>query len=194
MTTAFLDVDTQLDFMFPAGALYVPGAELLLPAFERLTRHAAAAGIPLVSTVDAHTENDPEFRVWPPHCVIGTAGQQKAARTLLENRALVHAGPGPASFEGAPQIVVEKHRIDIFEDSNLRQVIERLPAERYVVYGLVTEYCVRCGALGLLRAGKKVELVRDAIRSLGEADERRTLDEFTAAGGRLTTVAAVCGG
>ncbi len=194
MTTAFLDVDTQIDFMFPAGALYVPGAERLLPLFERLTRYAACAGIPLVSTMDAHTEDDPEFRVWPPHCVIGTAGQQKAAGTLLERRAVVHAGPGPVAIEGARQIIVEKHRIDIFEDSNLGRVIEMVRADRYVVYGLVTEYCVRCGGLGLLRTGKRVELATDAIRSLSADEERRTTEEFTAAGGRLTTVAAVCGG
>jgi nicotinamidase/pyrazinamidase len=36
MKTVFVDVDTQIDFLFPAGALYVPGAERLLPAIARL--------------------------------------------------------------------------------------------------------------------------------------------------------------
>ena len=27
---AFFDIDTQIDFLFPAGSLYVPGAERLL--------------------------------------------------------------------------------------------------------------------------------------------------------------------
>src|SRR5581483_4392706 len=27
----FFDIDTQVDFMFPAGALYAPGAEKLIP-------------------------------------------------------------------------------------------------------------------------------------------------------------------
>ena len=36
MKTAFIDVDTQIDFMFPAGALYVPGAELVLPQVATL--------------------------------------------------------------------------------------------------------------------------------------------------------------
>ena len=58
MKTVFVDVDTQIDFLFPAGALYVPGAERLLPAIARLNHFAAAQGIPLISTTDAHREDD----------------------------------------------------------------------------------------------------------------------------------------
>ena len=42
MTTLFFDVDTQIDFLFPAGALYVPGAERIVPAIARLNQYAAA--------------------------------------------------------------------------------------------------------------------------------------------------------
>src|SRR6185312_16056768 len=73
MKMVFFDVDTQLDFLYPAGALYVPGAESIVPRVAALNRYAADTGIPLISTVDAHTEDDPEFRHWPPHCVAGTA-------------------------------------------------------------------------------------------------------------------------
>ena len=31
MNTVFFDVDTQIDFLYPAGALYVPGAESIVP-------------------------------------------------------------------------------------------------------------------------------------------------------------------
>ena len=62
MKTIFFDIDSQLDFLYPAGALYVPGAERIVPAIERLNRHAAMYDIPVVSTTDAHPENDPEFK------------------------------------------------------------------------------------------------------------------------------------
>src|SRR5512132_921386 len=84
MKTVFFDIDTQLDFLYPAGALYVPGAEALVPALVRLNQYAVGKGIPLISTADAHTENDEEFRTWPHHCVAGTAGQAKPAATLHE--------------------------------------------------------------------------------------------------------------
>ena len=63
MKTVFVDVDTQIDFLYPAGALYVPGAEALLPVLARLNQYAAAQSIPVLSTMDAHLEDDPEFTV-----------------------------------------------------------------------------------------------------------------------------------
>lgn len=190
MKTVFVDIDTQIDFLYPAGALYVPGAEELLPAFSELNRHAAAHGIPVVSTTDTHLENDPEFRDWPAHCVAGTAGQAKPWATLLDKRIVVPA-PGGYDVSGAQQIVVEKRRIDLITDPNLLEVFGKLAGDRYVVYGVVTEYCVRSAALGLLRMGARVELVTDAIETLDPAKSREVMDEFTAGGGTLTTTEKV---
>ena len=64
-------------------------------------------------------------------------------------------------------------------------------ADRYVVYGVVTEICVRFAAFGLLKTGKPVEIVTDAIRSLDEQKAREMFSGFTAAGGHLTTSSAV---
>jgi len=57
--TVFFDVDTQIDFLYPAGALYVPGAEVIVNTVAGLNRYAGEHGIPVVSTMDAHSENDP---------------------------------------------------------------------------------------------------------------------------------------
>ncbi len=70
--------------------------------------------------------------------------------------------------------------------------LARLGAERYVVYGVVTEYCVRFAVLGLLRStGARVELVTDAVKSLARNDSEKTLADAVAAGAVLTTVARV---
>src|SRR5580700_5699780 len=127
MRTVFVDVDTQIDFLYPAGALYVPGGERLVPAIARLNHFAAAQGIPLISTADAHSEDDPEFRQWPPHCVAGTTGQLKPGETLVAN-----------------QIIVEKQALDVFSKPEFPELLRRLGADRYVVYGVATDYCVRC--------------------------------------------------
>ena len=50
MKTVFFDIDTQLDFMYPAGALYVPGAEKIVDQIAALNRFAGAEGIPLVAS------------------------------------------------------------------------------------------------------------------------------------------------
>ncbi len=193
MNTVFFDVDTQIDFLYPAGALYVPGAERLVGTIAKLNRYAAANGIPVLSMTDAHAENDAEFQVWPHHCVAGTLDQQKPCQTLLDQRVMIPSARGEYAIDGARQVIVQKQQIDPFTNPNLPQLLDRLKAERYVVYGVVTEYCVRCSVMGLLRLGKPVELVTDAIASLKETDARRTIDDFTVEGGRLTTVAQVVG-
>ncbi len=40
----FFDIDSQIDFLYPAGALYVPGAERIVPAIAHLNRLAAQRG------------------------------------------------------------------------------------------------------------------------------------------------------
>ncbi|MCX6620742.1 MAG: isochorismatase family protein [Acidobacteria bacterium] len=172
MKTVFVDVDTQLDFMVPSGALYVPGAELLIPVIARLNRFAAARGIPILATVDAHAENDPEFQVWPPHCIAGTLGQRKVDATLP---------------------VFEKQVVDFGATDSFRAEVDRLDADRFVLYGVVTEYCVKSAAQALLKAGKQVEVITDAIRSIHEEQGNLVLRELAAAGATLTTAAALLG-
>lgn len=188
MKTVFFDVDTQLDFLLPAGALYVPGAESLLPVLAKLRDYAAAHGIIIVSSTDAHAEDDPEFAQWPPHCVVGTTGQRKPPETLLEPRVVVPSVPTELVLDEARQIILEKQALDVFTNPNLPGLLDRLGVERCVVYGVVTEYCVRCAALGLLAGGRRVELVREAVRSLDPEAEQRTFAEIVAAGGRLVSL------
>ncbi|HXP86689.1 MAG TPA: isochorismatase family cysteine hydrolase [Bryobacteraceae bacterium] len=194
MKAVFFDVDTQIDFLYPAGALYVPGAETIVNRIAGLNRYAASQGIPVISTLDAHSENDPEFRDWPPHCVAGTAGQQKPAATLLEKRDIVPNRPGQADFDGAQQILLEKQALDCFTNVNLPALLDRFGAQRYVVYGVVTEICVRYAALGLLKTGARVEIVTDAVCSLSPEACAAFLAEFTAAGGVLVTAQTVQSG
>jgi nicotinamidase/pyrazinamidase len=193
MKAVFFDIDSQLDFLYPAGALYVPNAERIVGAIGRLNRCAAQHGIPVVSTTDAHFEDDPEFRVWPHHCVAGTTGQHKAEATLLEKRTVVSNRVCDLSIiDGAQQIIVEKQTVDVFAAPNLSRVIERLGGERYVVYGVVTEICVLSAARGLLKTGRPVTVVTDAIAPLNAQDSARALDEIRQGGGQLATASEVC--
>jgi nicotinamidase/pyrazinamidase len=187
MRTVFVDVDTQLDFLFPAGALYVPGAERILPALGQLHRYAEAHGIPLLSTADAHAENDPEFAAWPPHCVAGTLGQRKPAATLLEKRVVIPNRDASAAFEGASQYIVEKQTIDVFETKTVHRVLDWLRADRYVVYGVVTEICVISAVRRLLGSGKQVLVVADAVQAFSAAKAAQALEEIRSLGGSIAT-------
>ena len=182
MKTVFFDIDTQIDFVYPAGALYVPGAERIVPVVAELNRRAPL----VISTMDAHSEDDPEFQIYPHHCVIATAGQQKPSITLCEKRSTI-----PARAEGVQQLILEKQKLDCFTNPNLRPLLAELDADRYVVYGVVSEICVRVAAFGLLNTGKRVELVTDAVMALDEGGAKQMFADFTAEGGRLTTVSAL---
>ncbi|HEY3742670.1 MAG TPA: isochorismatase family protein [Bryobacteraceae bacterium] len=168
--TVFFDVDTQLDFVSPAGSLYVPGAEKRIPAIAALNRRAPR----LISTVDAHSEDDVEFKSWPPHCVLGTLGQRKPSDLLVPK-----------------QIIFEKVTTDAFLNPRLLPLLAELNADRYVVYGVVTEICVRFAALGLLATGKPVDIVTDAIEALSPEAAEAFFKEVTARGARLVTSADV---
>jgi nicotinamidase/pyrazinamidase len=173
--TVFFDIDTQIDFLYPAGALYVPGAQRIVESVAELNRRAPF----VISTMCAHSEDDPEFRIYPHHCVVGSTGQLKPAVTMLEKS------------EPARQVILEKEELDCFSNPRLSPLLAKLGSERCVVYGVVTELCVRLAAFGLLRTGRRVELVTDAVQALDESAARKMFSEFQAAGGHLTTLGAV---
>ncbi len=173
----FLDIDTQIDFLFPAGALHTPGAERMIAPVARLNRYAAKQGIPLISTMCAHPENADEFRDWAPHCVIGTVGQRKPAATLIEKGAR------------GEQIIVEKNHLDVFTNPEFTPLLDKLGADEFFVYGVFIDYCVGCAITGLLKRAAKVVLVSDASASVDEEKGQAALARFLAAGLELTTIA-----
>jgi nicotinamidase/pyrazinamidase len=186
--TVFFDVDTQLDFVFPAGALYIPGAERVLPNIARLNAFAAASGDLVISTMDAHSGNDREFAKWPPHCVAGTLGQRKPDSTLLQRRVVVPSRrSAPVDLRTIDQLLLEKQVLDCFTNPNLNQFLTNLAPSRYVVYGVVTEICVKCALAGLQKMDARVELVTDAVKELDVAAAGEMIREFTSAGVVLTT-------
>ena len=173
MKTVYFDVDTQLDFMVPGGALYVPGAECRIPRIAQLNRQAAVEGSLVIATMDAHLEDDPEFRVWPHHCVAGCWGQRKALDTVLEKTVRIPNHSWQGEWRGAQQLLLEKQTVDCFSNPNLVEILRAWNAGRYIVYGVVTEICVKHAVEGLTLLGKPVEVVHSAVQCLnaGMADQ-----------------------
>ena len=187
----FWEVDAQADFMLPGGKLYVPGAEKIIPNVRSLVNAAAEAGVFLISSGDAHTENDPEFRRFPPHCLRGTPGAQIIPEGLAGNFLVIPNDASQKLPEDAlrrPQVVLEKQTLDVFDNPHASELVERLGSgAEYIVFGVVTEYCVERAAKGLIDRGRKVSIVKDAIETLKPEDGRRALDDLQALGARLVT-------
>lgn len=190
----FWEVDTQGDFMLPGGRLYVPGAEKTIPNLKRLVDAARDGRVLLVSDMCQHTPDDPEFARFPPHCVRGTSGAQIIPEGLAQKHFVVPNEAGfrlPEDLFAYQQIIIEKQTLNVFDNPLTGEIINRLPHDaHYFVFGVVTEYCVRLAAKGLLERGRAVALVGDAIETLKSEDGRRALDELRSLGAHLVSTGA----
>jgi nicotinamidase/pyrazinamidase len=188
----FVDVDTQRDFLDLDGALFIAGSEAIRPNLTRLTRFAREAGIPILATACAHLENDPEFAVFPPHCLLGTPGQGRVAETAIEGPVFEPGAPLPDPIP--PHLTIHKTQYDVFSNPDADRLVEHYAAGNptFVVYGVATDYCVKCAVGGLLDRGKKVALVVDAIRAVDPESEADLLTDFARRGVLLTVTDVVC--
>jgi nicotinamidase/pyrazinamidase len=187
----FWEVDVQADFMLPGGKLYVPGAEKLLSNIRRLTDAARQGHVFLVSHGCYHTPDDPEFATFPPHCVKGTPGALLVPEALTEQVVVVpneSTATLPDDLSRYQQILLEKQTLDIFKSAHVDKLVQRLgPEVEFVVFGVVTEYCVGFAAKGLLSRGRRVFVVRDAIETLNSEEGNRTIAELQALGAKFIT-------
>ena len=169
------DVDTQVDFMYPHGKLYVPGAVHTIPAMQRLVDAARASGIVHVASADDHELTDaeiadePDFlNTYPPHCLRGTRGALKIPETEQED-------PVPLTLELLPERYLEGREFliltktfDVFTNPNTDVLLDRLDPDEVVVFGVATDVCDDAAIRGLLARGRKVTFVEDAARGLDE--------------------------
>ncbi|MGA2899026.1 MAG: isochorismatase family cysteine hydrolase [Candidatus Acidiferrales bacterium] len=183
---AFWEVDVQEDFMLPGGKLYVSGGEKIIPNITRLVDVAREGRVLLISSACRHLPDDPEFEIFPPHCVRGTPGERIIPQGLAGK---VHFIPNdgtaklPDSIFNNQQLVLEKQTLDVFNNPHAETIVNRLGKDtEYLVFGVVVEHCVHLAAKGLLDRGRKVSIVKDAVETLKGADGRRSLDELKSLG------------
>jgi nicotinamidase/pyrazinamidase len=187
----FWEVDVQRDFMLPGGKLYVPDAEKLLPNIRKLTDAARRDEVFLVSHGDFHSPNDPEFQQFPPHCVKGTPGPELLPEALADRVVRVENLPDaklPDDLFSYQQIVLEKQTLDIFQSLHADELVERLGTRpEFVVFGVVTEYCVAFAVRGLLQRERRVAVVVDAIQTLAPDEGTKCIADLRRTGARMVT-------
>jgi nicotinamidase/pyrazinamidase len=182
----FWEVDVQEDFMLPGGKLYVSGAEKIIPNITRLVDVAREGRVLLISSACRHLPDDPEFKIFPPHCLRGTPGERIIPQGLTEKVCSIPNDGTmklPDSIFNNQQLILEKQTLDVFNNPHAEAIVNRLGKEtQYLVFGVVVEHCVYWAAKGLLDRGHKVSIVKDAIETLKGADGRRSLDELETLG------------
>jgi nicotinamidase/pyrazinamidase len=185
---AFIDIDTQFDFMKRRGRLYVNEAEKIIFNLKRLTKFAEINKIPVISSIDVHSYNDAEFKMFPAHCVKGTAGQKKIKETLIRNHIYINSAKRTSRnlknlLNKYNQIILEKNTFDVFSNPNTKVLLKGFDV--VFVYGVATDYCIRAASLSLLKLKKKVNLIVDAIKPVSVREGQRVLTQLKSKGIKL---------
>ncbi len=176
----FWNVDTQIDFVYPRGKLYVDGAETLRPAWKKLTQMAEEKSIRVVNSADYHFKNsteiddNPDFvHTFPEHCMANTRGADFIKETNPEEPLIfdwnkeyliTHEWLLDAQHRN---YIIRKDAFDVFSGNPYTEILLKfLSPEHVVVYGLTSNICVDAAIKGLVKKVKYVYVVEDAIKEL----------------------------
>jgi nicotinamidase/pyrazinamidase len=199
------DVDTQVDFMRPAGKLPVPDAQDAVPAMARLVGWAEAEGVTHLATADDHELTDPELSAepdftttFPPHCLRGTPGAAKIPETEQRDPlplSLTPYSPGmlPELVRDRRELLVLKKTFSAFSNPNVEPLLELLAPDEVLLFGVATDVCNHAAVMGLLARNYDVAFVEDASQGLSPDFVAHSFDLWRAGGVRFTTSDEVVG-
>jgi len=202
----FWDVDTQYDFMKADGKLYVPDAEQLIPNLRKLTDYAHGHEIRIVASADDHVVDHSEIsdtpdwkETFPPHCLRGTPGQKKIAETTLRDPLVIEPDPrDPKTLANRVKshpgdILLLKHRFDVFSNPNVLPVFDALNPHDIVLYGVALDVCDKYAIEGFLEHRPHVRLfaVVDAMKPIDRDVAEHLLKEWGEEGVRLVKTSEV---
>jgi nicotinamidase/pyrazinamidase len=183
--TALVVVDVQNDFADPQGSLAVAGGPGVVAATNAEVEAATAAGAPVFYTQDWHPEDTPHFAkdggTWPVHCVQGTWGAQLHPELLVRGEVVRKGEHGEDGYSG---FTMRDPGSGELVPTRLEGLLRDAGAERLVVVGLATDYCVRATALEGREHGWPVTVPWNAVAAveLEAGDAERTREELRSAG------------
>lgn len=177
-------VDTQFDFMDPTGALYVQGAEEIIPAASHFLRNLNPEDYSgVLFTFDTHIPSvyagSPEAEMFPDHCVRYTKG--------WGNVLPLYDVP-----KGIPVFTLEKGVFNMWEEDSVKlssksyggdftadrdyffgmmnispELEDGIKADVVEVFGVASDFCVKWTVDGLVQRGFKVIVIDELCRGIG---------------------------
>jgi len=175
MAKAVLVIDMVRGFMEEGHPLYCGArARRIIPNIQALLEQEMAQGAKVFFLCDCHTLNDPEFEMFPPHCVEGTVEAEVI--------------PELAQCRGE---VIPKRYYSAFYDTSLAEKLTRLDPEKLIVCGVCTDICVLHTVADARNRGYLVEVPVDCVASLDDKAHHFALEHIEKAlGAKLTTFRA----
>jgi nicotinamidase-related amidase len=159
---ALLIVDMLNDFVLKGAPLEVPRAREIVPHIKEEIDKARKEKIPIIYLCDAHSKDDPEFKVWPSHAVKGTKGQEIIVELKPEKR----------------DFVIFKTTYSGFYKTKLEKLLRKLKVEKLIVTGILTNICVLYTAVDALMRGFDVEIPEKAVAGINPEDEKFALRQI----------------
>ncbi len=140
----------MLDCFCRSGELYSPRYDAIVPPMRDLLAAAEADGVPLIFLVDTHAPDDPEFAMFPSHCIEGSGHDE----VIPELRAFADRGTR-----------LRKRTFSGFHGTDLEGVLERLAPQLVEVVGVCTDICVLHTVAGLRARGYEVLVHKDLVET-----------------------------
>ena len=161
-STAIVVVDMVNEFCKPGGAMVSPGYETLVPPQKRVIGAARQCSCPVLWVVDTHRKNvrqDREFLKRTPHCIEGSWGAQ-----VIED-----LDPGP------DDVYIVKRRYSAFFNTDLDLTLRDLRIDTVVVFGVVTNICVRSTVHDAFFLGYQAVVPEDCVAATGPREQASSL-------------------
>lgn len=162
MTTAVLVIDMLRGFLEKGYPLYCgEPARNIIPNVKRRLAHELSRGSKVLFICDNHTPDDPEFEMFPPHCIAGTT----EAEVVPE-------------LDAIPGEIIPKNRFSGFFESALDRKLKEMAPEKLVVCGVCTDICVLHTVADARNRGYAVEVPTDCVASFDQQAHRFALDHI----------------
>ena len=176
--TAVLVIDMLNEFCKPGGAMVLPGAEKLFPAQKAVLAAARKNSVPVLWVIDNHREGLRRDREWlkrSPHCVEGSWGAEVVED--LEPREV--------------EMRVYKHRYSGFFQTDLDLILKDHRCDQLVIFGVVTNICVRSTVHDAFFNGYTVVVPEDCCAATGPREQESSLYDIATHFGIVSDSASV---
>ena len=162
MTNAVLVVDMLRGFLEEGCPLFCgEDARKIIPSIRRLLERETAVGSRVFFICDSHDADDLEFKIFPPHCINGSA----------ETKVI----PQLAKYPGE---IIKKRRYSGFFETDLGEKLEQLKPDKLIVCGVLTDICVMHTIADARNRDYNVEVPSNCVIALDAETQRFALSHI----------------
>lgn len=177
--TAVIVVDMINDFCTPGGKMVLPGSESLVAPQLDVVAASRKVGAPVIWVHDSHRNGLRRDREWLKRTVHGE-----------ENSWGVQIIDGLGARDD--EFHINKPRYSSFFQTDLNLILQDMEVTKVVVFGVVTNICVRSTVHDAFFNGYQVVVPADCCAATGPREQESSLYDIATHFGIVSTGADVC--